>query len=99
MVLSSHRKIEGENPMPVELTPMEGRAVWYGPQIDYRADGMHVLSGGEIAEIDAALKHLRSSGSLDFPQITPETFPLPNLGRFFDELLERVPPPRFKLAR
>ena len=57
--------------MPVELTPVEGRAVWYGPQVDYRADGMHVLSAGEIAEIDAALKHLRSLGSLDFPRDHP----------------------------
>jgi hypothetical protein len=44
--------------MPSELGAAEGRAVWYGPQVDYRADGMHVLSPGEIAEIDAALAHL-----------------------------------------
>ena len=72
--------------MSVGLTPAEGCAVWYGPQIDYHVDGMHVLSADEIAEIDAALAHLRSLGTLDFPQITPETFPLPNLGRFFDKL-------------
>src|SRR5919112_3593409 len=72
--------------MSVRPTPAEGRAVWYGPQIDYRADGMHVLSADEIAEIDAALAHLHSLGTLDFPQITPETFPLPNLGRFFEDL-------------
>jgi hypothetical protein len=69
--------------MPSELAAAEGRAVWYGPQVDYRADGMHVLSPGEIAEIDAALAHLLSLGTLDFPQITPETFPLPNLSQFF----------------
>src|SRR3954453_19744712 len=85
-MLSSRRKIEGDNVMSVRLTPAEGRAVWYGPQIDYRADGMHVLSADEIAEIDAALAHLRSLGRLDFPEITPETFPLPKLGRFFKNL-------------
>ena len=72
--------------MPVELTPAEGRAVWYGPQVDYRAEGMHLLSSGEIAEIDAALAHLHSLRSFDFPEITPETFPLPSLGKFFGNL-------------
>ena len=72
--------------MSVKLAPAEGPSVWYGPQIDYRADGMHVLSAGEIDEIDAALAHLHSLGTLDFPQITPESFPLPNLGSFFNDL-------------
>src|SRR3954470_4636832 len=76
----------GRTVMSVGLTPTEGRAVWYGPQVDHRAAGMHVLSAGEIAEIDTALEHLHSLGTLDFPQITSETFPLPNLGRFFDNL-------------
>src|SRR4051812_2922865 len=72
--------------MTVRIMPVEGRAVWYGPQVDYRAEGVHVLSADEIAEIDAALAHLHSLRTLDFPQITPETFPLPNLGRFFSDL-------------
>ena len=42
MVLSSHRKIEGENPMPVELTPAEGRGVWYGPGRLYYGLGVHL---------------------------------------------------------
>jgi hypothetical protein len=72
--------------MTAPLAPAEGRAVWYGPQTDYRTEGMHVLSSGEIAEIDAALAHLRSFGPVDFPGITPETFPLPTLGKFFGDL-------------
>lgn len=72
--------------MPVTLVPAEGAAVWYGPRVDYRTDGMHVLSSAEIAEIDAALAHLRSLGDLDFPAITPQTFPLPALGEFFARL-------------
>jgi hypothetical protein len=82
-VLSFRRKIEGESPMQVELTPAEDRAVWYGPEVDYRAEGMHVLSPGEIAEIDGALAHLHSLGNFDFPDISPETFPLPTPGEFF----------------
>jgi hypothetical protein len=72
--------------MPATIAPAEGRAVWHGPQIDYRAEGMHVLSPAEIDEIDAALAHLRSLGSLDFPDITPEGFPLPTLGQYFARL-------------
>jgi hypothetical protein len=30
--------------MIAPLVPPEGRAVWYGPQTDYRTEGMHVLS-------------------------------------------------------
>ena len=68
--------------MTVQLVPSEGRAVWYGPLIDYRAEGVHVLSPGEIAEIDAALAQLHSFGPVDFPGITRENFPLPSLGEF-----------------
>jgi hypothetical protein len=67
-------------------TPAEGPAVWQGSRIDYRTEGMHVLSPGEIAEIDAALRHLRSLGEVDFPDITRETFPLPTLGDFLGNL-------------
>jgi hypothetical protein len=72
--------------MTAQLMPAEGRAVWYGPRIDYRTEGMHLLSSGEIAEIDAALAHLHSFGSFDFPDITRENFPLPSLGKLFDRL-------------
>jgi len=72
--------------MTSAITPARGRAVWQGSRIDYRQEGMHVLSPDEIAEIDAALHHLRSLGEFDFPHITPESFPLPTLGRFFADL-------------
>jgi len=62
------------------IAPVEGPAAWLGSQIDYRHEGMHLLSTDEIAEIDAALQHLLSLGEVDFPEITPATFPLPTLG-------------------
>jgi hypothetical protein len=62
------------------IVPVEGPGAWLGSQIDYRAEGMHLLSTDEIAEIDAALGHLLSLGDVDFPEITPATFPLPTLG-------------------
>jgi len=63
-------------------TPMEGRAAWRGSQIDLRHDGVRALSVDEVAEIDAALHHLKSLGEIDFPAITPQTFPLPSLGAY-----------------
>lgn len=66
--------------------PAEGRTVWQGSRLDYRKEGMHVLSADEIAEIDAALRHLRSLGAVDFPDITPDSFPLPVLGGFLADL-------------
>jgi hypothetical protein len=64
------------------LAPIEGPAAWQGAQIDYREEGMHVLSAGEIDEIDAALDHLRAFGDIDFPEITRDKFPLPRFGEF-----------------
>ena len=61
-------------------TPIEGPSAWRGSLIDYRKEGMHVLSADEIAEIDAALRHLRALGEVDFPDITAARFPLPGLG-------------------
>ncbi len=71
-----------------EIVPVEGPGAWLGSQIDYRADGMHVLSTDEIAEIDAALRHLLSLGDVDFPEITAATFPLPTLSGFLVRLGE-----------
>jgi hypothetical protein len=58
--------------------------------MDYRTDGLHTLAASEVAEIDAALAHLRSLGEVDFPAITPETFPLPELGVFLRDLRQEL---------
>src|SRR5215213_8740091 len=68
------------------MSGIQDRAAWTGATIDYRTDGLHMLSADEIEEIDAALVHLRSLGNLDFPAITPVAFPLPTLGGFFHSL-------------
>jgi hypothetical protein len=72
--------------LPPTHTPIEGPTVWQGSLIDYRKEGMHVLSADEIAEIDAALAHLRGLGEVDFPDITPARFPLPSLGAVLGRL-------------
>jgi Taurine catabolism dioxygenase TauD, TfdA family len=80
--------------MSASLTPSNSRAAWKGSEIDYRTVGMHVLTENEIAEIDAALDHLRSLGDVDFAAITQAEFPLsvcrPFLERAADELRDGV---------
>lgn len=72
--------------LPPARTPIEGPTAWQGSLIDYRKEGMHVLSADEIAEIDAALAHLRGLGEVDFPDITTARFPLPSLGAVLGRL-------------
>ncbi len=72
------------------MTTVQDRAAWTGATIDYRTDGLHMLSVAEVAEIDAALGHLRGLGNLDFPAITTATFPLPTLGSFFRGLRDEL---------
>jgi alpha-ketoglutarate-dependent taurine dioxygenase len=62
------------------LAQVGGPSAWLGSRIDWRAHGLHTLTPAECDEIDAALRHLRGLGALDFPDITPATFPLPGLG-------------------
>lgn len=72
------------------MSTAQDRAAWTGATIDYRSDGLHTLSAAEVEEIDAALDHLHSLGDLDFPQIKPESFPLPTLGGFLRGLREEL---------
>ena len=66
----------------MNLAPIESLAVWEGSRIDLREEGVRVLTPTEIGEIDAALRHLHSLREIDFPEITPQSFPLPTLGAY-----------------
>ena len=72
------------------MSAVQDRAAWTGATLDYRTDGLHTLSAAEVEEIDAALAHLREQGDLDFPDITPDSFPLPTLGAFFRHLRDEL---------
>jgi hypothetical protein len=72
------------------MSGMQSRAAWTGATIDYRADGLHIFSAGDIEEIDAALAHLRAQGDVDFPAITPANFPLRTLSAFFRSLRDEL---------
>jgi len=64
------------------ITPVTAPSAWKGPAVDYRKEGMRVLSGDEVSEIDAALAHLKRQGEVDFPDISAEGFPLPRFGEY-----------------
>jgi len=70
--------------------PIQSPGVWKGPEINWTEKGLHVLNDAERKDIDQALKHLRSLGELDLPEITPETFPLDRMGDFMRKLPERL---------
>lgn len=63
---------------------------WRGPEVDYRREALHVFSASEITEIDRGLRHLRSLGELDFPEINPDTFPLDAVGDFMRGLRDQL---------
>lgn len=73
-----------------EITPIGGPGAWKGSQIDYRQDGMHTFSADDVAEIDAALAHVRRQGDVDFADLTPALFPLPTLGAFMAGLRDTL---------
>jgi hypothetical protein len=73
-----------------EFTPIEGQGAWKGSQIDYRQEGMHTFSAADVAEIDAALAHVRRQGDVDFADLTPALFPLPTLGAFMAGLRDTL---------
>src|SRR5690348_5818609 len=72
------------------MSAIQDRADWTGATINFRTDGLHTMSSAEVDEIDGALAHLHGLGGLDFPAITPDTFPLPTLGAFLGGLRDEL---------
>jgi hypothetical protein len=70
--------------------PVDSLAAWTGPTIDYRTEGLHVLTVAEVDEIDAALLHQRSLGAMDFSAISTESFPLPKFRAFLRDQLHAL---------
>jgi len=69
---------------------IDSPGAWKGPDIDWTREGLHVLSDDELREIDLALKHLLAQGDLDFPDITPERFPLDRVATLMRDLPRRL---------
>lgn len=63
-------------------------AAWIGPQIQHDPSWIHQLDAAAIAEIDAALAHVRRSGArIPF---AAEAFPLPRFAAVLDRLLDEI---------
>ena len=74
--------------IPATIT---GPAAWTGAAMAGRDDWIWRLTDADIAEIDAAITHFKSTGA-SMQDIAPRTFPLPALGprlaAMLDEILE-----------
>ncbi len=74
-------------PMPPGL--LEGRAAWYGPDLEQRRDWIYEFDARDKAEIDDAVRAVRAA-NVPFGEISPATFPLPTLGAKLAAFLEEV---------
>lgn len=70
--------------------PIGGPAAWRGPGLDWTAEGLHVFSEEEIREIDLALRHLKTLGEVDLPDITRESFPLASTARTLEMIRSKL---------
>jgi hypothetical protein len=61
----------------MDYEPVSGPGVWYGREQAKRDDWIRRFSGGELAEIDAAV---RAARDVPMEQLSPANFPLPRLG-------------------
>jgi len=76
--------------MTIIGTQVTGPAAWKGPEIDWKKEGLHVLSAEELQEIDQALAHLKSLGPIDFPEVNPTNFPLDKVAKLMRSLPDRL---------
>ena len=73
--------------MPVRPVITEAGA-WIGPRIQNDASWVHRFDAAALAEIDAALAHVRRSGA-HIP-FTPDAFPLPRFSARIENILDDV---------
>ena len=76
--------------MSIIGTQIQTPAAWKGPEINWKEQGLHVLTSEEIQEIDRALENLKSLGKVDFPDINPTNFPLDKVGQLMSSLPKRL---------
>ncbi len=74
---------------PMPPGPLSGPAVWYGSELSKRSDWIHMLDAGERAEIDAAIRAFKASGT-PLAAISPQNFPLGALGAKLKSLLKEI---------
>ncbi|MFN0301346.1 MAG: TauD/TfdA family dioxygenase [Burkholderiales bacterium] len=66
-----------------------GPGVWYGRDLQQRADWIRIFSDAELAELDAAVRAFGASGAA-LTEISPANFPLPRFGATLAAILEEL---------
>ncbi len=69
--------------------PVGGPGVWYGRELARRDDWIRHFTAAEIAELEAAIAAAREAG-VPLAGLTPQSFPLPTLGRFLRGVLREL---------
>jgi len=69
--------------------PVSGPSVWYGRDLQPRSDWIRDFSAAELAELDAAVRSFKASG-VALEEISPASFPLPQLGARLREILAEL---------
>lgn len=69
--------------------PITGPSAWYGPDLAQRSDWIWQLDAGDVAEIDRAITHFKSTGT-PMEKITRETFPLPTVATKLERMLGEI---------
>lgn len=70
-------------------TPLAGPDVWLGTEMEKRTDWIHVLTPGEIADLQRAIRAVRDAQA-DMYAVTAENFPLPVLSRRFASISDAL---------
>ena len=70
-------------------SPVSGPAVWYGGDLQPRTDWIRHFSTGELADLDAAVRAFKASGT-PLADISPARFALPVLGPVLGEILREL---------
>jgi Taurine catabolism dioxygenase TauD, TfdA family len=71
------------------LTPIKGVCAWLGDEMASSTRWIRALDSAEVAEIDAALRKVRSAG-IPWQETTRERFPLPGLDRTLAEVAREL---------
>lgn len=75
--------------MTPNIEPFQSRSAWTARDMADPNDWVHRVSDDDIAEIDAALRHVQARG-LSIPDITRETFPLDGFAASLAEIRHEI---------
>jgi TfdA family taurine catabolism dioxygenase TauD len=71
------------------VQPVHGESAWTGPEMGSHRDWVHELSSAEIADLDRAVAHARSTGR-SLAQLTRDDFPIGMLAQSVDRWLDAL---------